>query len=1040
MPFDRLRAAGLAGLLLLSGAASLPMRAADCSGVPSYASTSVYTNGMQVVYNSQLWKAQWWTQNEAPSKGGSGVWLYVADCGSVASCTTPPAVPSGLAASGITSTSVNLSWTAVSTPANCSVTYSVFRSGTQLSSGLTGTSTTITGLTANTAYSFTVAAVDAAGSSAMSSPVSVTTSSDGGNTGSCAGVPAYSATAVYTNGMKVVYNNQLWNAQWWTQGEAPSNAGSGVWKYLSDCSSVACSTAPAVPSGLASGNLTSTGVTLSWGAVAAPAGCTVSYKVYQNGVQVGTPSTNSLSLTNLTANTTYSFTVASADAAGTSTQGAALSVKTPSAGTCAAAPAVPTGLASTNVTGTSADLSWAAVSSPANCSVTYRVYSRGIQIQTGLTATSTTISGLTANTSYSFTVAAVDAAGISAQSTALAVKTAGATCAAAPAVPTGLASANVTSSSVVLSWTAVTSPANCSVTYRVYSRGIQIQTGLTATSTTISGLTANTTYSFTVAAVDAAGISAQSAILAVQTTGTGTCTAVPSVPTGLASSNVTSSGLSLSWNAATAGSGCAVTYTVYKDGAVAVSGLTGTSTSISGLAASTTYSFTVAAVDGAGSSSQSSALSVTTSPGGGGSITAKVGYFIQWGIYARAYYVKNLVTSGAADKLTHINYAFANIDPVNLTVLNGQTHATSSNPEDPNQGDGGNDAWADYQKTFSDTVSGVADTWNQTLAGNFNQLKELKAKYPKMHILMSIGGWTYSKYFSDVAATDASRKKFVASAIDAYIKGNLPSSGGYGGPGSAAGIFDGIDIDWEWPGVLGHVGNHFGPNDKANFVLLMKEFRTQLDALGGQHYLLTAFGPADPDKIAVGWDLPALAQYIDIFNVQGYDFHGAGSDNSWEPNRTGHQSNLYLDPNDPYPFHFSCDSAIQNYLNVGISPQKLTLGLPFYGRGWKGVAAGGQNGQWQTANGAAPGQFGSDNLESGTRETYNLNSSVGGTVYHDTRSIATYKFTGDGGEWWSYDDAWCIGQKANYIKSKNLLGAMIWEMCGDDGTLMNAIQ
>jgi len=417
-----------------------------------------------------------------------------------------------------------------------------------------------------------------------------------------------------------------------------------------------------------------------------------------------------------------------------------------------------------------------------------------------------------------------------------------------------------------------------------------------------------------------------------------------------------------------------------------------------------------------------------------------VGYFIQWGVYGRQYFVKNLDTSGAAAKLTHINYAFANIDPVNLTVLNGQTHATSSNPEDPNQGDGGNDAWADYQKTFSDTVSGVADTWNQTLAGNFNQLKELKAKYPKMHILMSIGGWTYSKYFSDVAATDASRKKFVASAIDAYIKGNLPSSGGYGGPGSAAGIFDGIDIDWEWPGVLGHVGNHFGPNDKANFVLLMKEFRTQLDALGGQHYLLTAFGPADPDKIAVGWDLPALAQYIDIFNVQGYDFHGAGSDNSWEPNRTGHQSNLYLDPNDPYPFHFSCDSAIQNYLNVGISPQKLTLGLPFYGRGWKGVAAGGQNGQWQTANGAAPGQFGSDNLESGTRETYNLNSSVGGTVYHDTRSIATYKFTGDGGEWWSYDDAWCIGQKANYIKSKNLLGAMIWEMCGDDGTLMNAIQ
>jgi chitinase len=416
---------------------------------------------------------------------------------------------------------------------------------------------------------------------------------------------------------------------------------------------------------------------------------------------------------------------------------------------------------------------------------------------------------------------------------------------------------------------------------------------------------------------------------------------------------------------------------------------------------------------------------------------------VQWGIYGRQYFVKNLETSGAATKLTHLLYAFENIDPVNLTCLSGVTKGTTANPQDPNQGDGAGDAEADYSRPFAaaQSVDGVADTGWEPLRGNFNQLKKLKAKHPNLKVLVSLGGWTYSKYFSDVAATDASRKKFVSSCVDTWLKGNIAPYGGAGGPGTAAGIFDGIDLDWEWPASAdGHPGNHWSAADKANLTALLAEFRTQLDAYGattGKRYQLHAFTPADPAKVAAGWDLAKVFGSLDVANVQGYDFHGAGSDNSWEPNRTGHQGNLYADADDPYPFHFSAEAAINAYTNAGVDPRRLTLGLAFYGRGWQGVTDGGKSGEWQPATGAAPGQFAE---EAGTRGYANLVASVPGcTVHHDTAAVATSCYTGNGGQWWTFDDAWSIGQKTTWLKSRGLLGVMAWEMSGDTGVLMNAV-
>ncbi|MFD0572751.1 glycoside hydrolase family 18 protein [Kitasatospora gansuensis] len=227
----------------------------------------------------------------------------------------------------------------------------------------------------------------------------------------------------------------------------------------------------------------------------------------------------------------------------------------------------------------------------------------------------------------------------------------------------------------------------------------------------------------------------------------------------------------------------------------------------------------------------SAAANTTGAPATSGGI--KVAYFDQWSIYGNAYYPKTIQDTGVAKNLDYMIYSFANIHPTNLSCFEA-TKAASQDESNTSAGDGAGDAFADYQKTFdaNTAVDGVADVWGQPIAGNFNQLKKLKAKNPNLKVLLSIGGWTYSKYFSDAAATDASRKKLVSSCLDMFIKGNLPVDAGYGGAGSAAGIFDGIDIDWEYPGGGGHAGNHESAADKQNFTLLLKEFRTQLDAQG----------------------------------------------------------------------------------------------------------------------------------------------------------------------------------------------------------------
>lgn len=403
----------------------------------------------------------------------------------------------------------------------------------------------------------------------------------------------------------------------------------------------------------------------------------------------------------------------------------------------------------------------------------------------------------------------------------------------------------------------------------------------------------------------------------------------------------------------------------------------------------------------------------------------RVAYFSQWGIYGRNYQVRNIDTSGTAATLTHINYAFGNVYNEGGTYrCNIVTRAESGN------GDGG-DAFADYGKSFdaATSVDGVADKWDQPLKGNFNQLKKLKAKYPGLKVLISLGGWTWSRNFSAAASTDASRRALVASCLDVYIRGNLPVSDGAGGAGAAAGVFDGIDIDWEYPGGGGLPTNGVSAQDKQNFTLLLQEFRRQLDALRSG-LLLTIAAPGGPDKIA-NQDPAGYRSAVDWVNIMTYDFRGA-----WDATGpTNFHSNLYASPQDPgtgVTRTYSVDTAVTAFLNAGMPASKLVVGIPFYGRGWKGVPAT-NNGLYQSATGAASGTY-----EAGY-EDFKVLKNAPGTVYRDATTKQMWKY--DGSTFWSYDDPEVIATKMAYIKQKGLGGAMAWSLDGDDaqGTLAKAI-
>ncbi|WP_326703483.1 glycoside hydrolase family 18 chitinase [Streptomyces cyaneofuscatus] len=461
----------------------------------------------------------------------------------------------------------------------------------------------------------------------------------------------------------------------------------------------------------------------------------------------------------------------------------------------------------------------------------------------------------------------------------------------------------------------------------------------------------------------------------------------PSAPGTPTTSDVTNTSVKLSWSAATDDKGVK-NYDVLRNGAK-IATVTGTTYTNTGLTAGTDYTYAVQARDTIDQTGPvSGSVSVRTTGGGGGEEPGgdkiNLGYFTNWGVYGRNYHVKNLVTSGTAAKITHINYAFGNVQNGKCTI---------------------GDSYADYDKAYTadQSVDGKADTWDQPLRGNFNQLRKLKAQYPHIKVLWSFGGWTWSGGFGQAVQNPAA---FAQSCYDLVEDPRW------------ADVFDGIDLDWEYPNACGLTCDTSGP-------AAIKTMADAMRAKFGPNNLVTAAITADGSsggKIDAA-DYGGAAQSFDWYNVMTYDFFGAWA----AKGPTAPHSPLTSYTGIPQQGFTSAD-AIAKLKAKGVPAKKLLLGIGFYGRGWTGVTQAAPGG---TATGAAPGTY-----EAGIEDYKVLKSTCPATG-----TIAGTAYAHCGTNWWSYDTPATIGSKMTWAKSQGLGGAFSWEFSGDttNGELVSAI-
>lgn len=400
------------------------------------------------------------------------------------------------------------------------------------------------------------------------------------------------------------------------------------------------------------------------------------------------------------------------------------------------------------------------------------------------------------------------------------------------------------------------------------------------------------------------------------------------------------------------------------------------------------------------------------------------GYFEEWSIYYAGYNIANLQQNGAANKLTHLMYAFANV--------------TTS----PSTGCAIADSWADYQTPYLPSVNG--DPYTGPLYGNFAAIQQLKGLHPNLKVLMSIGGASAANTaaFVTAAGTAAGRQALAASCIDLFINGNIATGI------TAPGLFDGFNIDWEFPTAT----------DTQNFTALLSEFRNQLNTLSkttGKRYTLSFDGPAGSQNY-VNIDLLNAAKQVDFITVDGYNYSG-----SWTE-QTNEASPLYDSKRDPlYGQQLDIDDTVNAYLVAGVPASKYTMGVPLYGAGWTG-APNVNHGLYQNSTGPAPVLLangtglctdlsgntpGCDTLLTPGLLTYSTLSTLTANGFlgsFDPFRVAVSLYDPTPGTFYTYDDPFSVTLKTLYINLKvpgGLGGAYVWALKDDDanGTMVKAL-
>ena len=374
-----------------------------------------------------------------------------------------------------------------------------------------------------------------------------------------------------------------------------------------------------------------------------------------------------------------------------------------------------------------------------------------------------------------------------------------------------------------------------------------------------------------------------------------------------------------------------------------------------------------------------------------------VGYYQE----SSAFPLSNLVSNGSLARLTHLNYAFARII------------ATGAVPNDT------------YTCAAGDPAGETGPN------GVFQQILALKRQNPNLKVLISVGGASGSGSFTR-AADPTRRAQFVQSCIDQFIDGQVVTP-------KIPGLFDGVDVDWEFP---------FQATEAANYNLLLSEFRAKLDGYklahpGVQRLLLTsAVGPhngpeTDLQNIQFSGSSGAT-NFVDFFNVMSYDYAG-----NWNAAASS------TAPLTPITQHISDLMA-----RFGVPANKMVLGIPFYGVHYAGNFAGDSVGtslsvllsQSSKAPVVIPGTQDAQSINYSDLVKNTLTGPNGATnqnvgVSHDIDSSA-WAFDSANSLLWSYDDEITIARKAAYARTQGLAGIMTWDISKDTvaGTLLCAME